>query len=67
SGARARQTIKGRLVLGIELRRLGIGFRRTGLVAAMLVDQRLIGLTLGNRAVQLDRVVEIVKGVVVIA
>ena len=65
--AGAGETVKRRLVFGIKLYGLGVGFRRPGLVAAVLIDQRLVGPAFGNRAVELDRRVEIVEGIVIIA
>ena len=40
-----------------------VGLRRLGLVAAPLVDQRLVGPAFGDLAVELDRRVEVGEGI----
>ena len=65
--AGACQSVERWLVFGIKLHGLGVGFCGPGLVPAVLIDQRLVGPTLGNRAVEFDRRVEIVEGIVIVA
>src|SRR5690606_34231724 len=54
-------------VIRVEPQRLIIGTARIVHLAALLVDQRLIGPALRKIAVQLDRLVEIGEGILVIA
>src|SRR5690606_5888603 len=62
----AGQPVHGGLVVRVQPHGLLVRFRCLGLVAAPLVDQRLVGPALGDLAVELDRRVEVGEGVVLV-
>ena len=64
--ADAGKAVASRLVFGVEADRVAIGAGGLCLVAAAFVDERLVCPRFGDVAVELDRMVEIGKGVVVV-